>query len=806
VPAYVPSLTERADYYDLSAAAEHGRFLPDVSAEALEEILGVNEEDLYSRARLLGYYYKQKSTSASKLRRIADQRTNHILWFIEHACDCKFAGDLYLAMSKNQFADHYRSIKKAWLRQIRAHKDHVQTTINAAMFTFKEEPSVSIELLNSGMRKHRSNPWVNALLRKLDQPALALSDMIHQVATPDGFDHEKWRLHANKLYLHNMLWHGTSMPPLSAHTLETVVSTYPFDLNARAELVGHYHERWKRNNILGFDADALAQLTRHILWFIEHTPGAEHMTEWRGRLSERKRAPEHHALLAQAWLRAVDSFPKNPAVLATAAAFFFEYGDRRCATALLKRVSKLNSKDKDVAEILKYGVSDSRRKFPKEKVTKEQEDALNHVAVKCASKLSRCPFGKYSFAEWASEIDLCGAHLAGVYHWVPPESIANLEAVLPRDSFDIYNRAKAIGSYDKYYTDADASAHYHQVYLRDKSFKDPDVLVTDKQRAAYLEHMDWFVRHLPESRFVATFRVNILQKRDEESYLRIKDLYLKQANDDSAKLDALINVAVAFYDCEKEVSSDLAKIIARKSPAWAERVRLLLGRKAAQVDVDTALNNHQFKDGKRDARLSAASKAIDLTRRMIDLRRLAPRSIWSHERALERNPNDTLLRGAALEAYAALDQFDVNFGGHTPDVAPDLLRHCLWFIQHIPDYHLYSLGCQLNLRSMPRRQYLGPQAILLEAAERQMNAYPKSLTVCLGLGMYYVLGLESEYVSRLKKMQKLHPKNQSLASQLRHKLSLLERRTPGLYEFRDYVSLSTKKSGKTKPKTKRRGV
>lgn len=143
---------------------------------------------------------------------------------------------------------------------------------------------------------------------------------------------------------------------------------------------------------------------------------------------------------------------------------------------------------------------------------------------------------------------------------------------------------------------------------------------------------------------------------------------------------------------------------------------------------------------------------------------------------MDLNPNDLVLRAELLEAYDSLDQYNVYYSGHTPDVVGPLIRHNLWFIQNIPDQTLYSLGSELAIRA-PRRQRLGPHAILARAVEEQLKCYPKNLKIGLSLAHYYPYGFEKEALKILRKLIKTNPNNRELQQRIKHCESLLDRRS-----------------------------
>ncbi len=707
----------------------------------------VNEADLVTRARLLGFYSRKGQKKIDRQFE-ADARLKHIMWFIENAPDCKFGGDTYFAVDRKAHARQYAQVKAAWSKQIADTPDRRQIAINAALFTFKYEPQHSKELATSVLHAMPENAWAKRLMHKIVPGKTDSGIQVKSPKAPHGFDFGHWQLYTDNLYPSRVISHGSRMPPISAHTLERVLAKYPFDIIARAELIGFYGERWQRANVLQVDPQYLEALIRHYLWCIEYIPGSS-LTWHAVECFDKKKAPDVHRLLLRAWSEKVKDCLDNAAILAEAAHFYSKCGRRRRSEALAERARKLGN----TGFILYHDTADLR---PKVSVT-EQAQALKNISVHTKAPKPVSRFSDYNFAEWASEVDLSGAHLEGVFHWVPSTSIANLDDVLTHASIDIYNRAKIIGSYDNYYSPR----------------QDPDTKeLTAAQKESHLQHKIWFIENIPESRFVGTFR---LYMHEKESYEKLLDAFLNQANKRLHNLDAVINVAAALAYADKKQSLKLAKFLLKEHRKWGQRILILLGQAIPDPDVKAALRDHSFKPAERKITLTRTAKTIDLTRLAMYGSSLPNRTLWSNERALEYNPNDLLLRAELLEGYDARDQFSVSFCGHTPDVAHALLKHNLWFIQNIPDYYLYSTGCELSIQARPDYS-LGDHAILLEAAKRQMRAYPTNLAVGLALHHYYPLGRERAAIAVLQTLKKLYPTNKLLEERLVHLRSLISTR------------------------------
>lgn len=740
----IPTLTERADYYNLEEAARQGLLLPDASALALEEILGVNDQDIVTRARLLGYYAKTRKSKRDS-ERLALNRAKHILWFIKNAPDCKFASDKYFAIDRAKNANLYTEVKSAWEHIISRNSAPTQALVNAAIFLFGEEPDEGERIARSVLTREPQNRWARRLLMMPAgyEPAEKTFDSVAMTAQAD------------EEYLDRLVSLGQSLPPISVETLEEVLNEFPDDLSARAELVGHYHERYQRENLFNCDPEMLEKLVRHLLWFIEHIPGSSFVaTAWVN--IDKKVAPQEHKLLEEVWLAKIESEANNARVIASAAMFFWRNGNNARANSLAKKARKLATGN-EVEEILRFGFYE-RGKAPYDIDFAKNGRLLDSVSkIQRLEKIERC-FGEYTISEWASEVDLSGAHLTGVYWWTPPQSISNLERTLSPDSADLYNRARIIGAYDRYYS-----------YGGYKSEAELSFEMTDARRESHIRHMKWFINKIPECRFIATFYMEPFKKHAPEIYSVIKESILAQVEENPGNKDILINAAAALCRADSKESRKLAKILQKEDPDWGRHLLMMLGEQPAEPDVKRILDQNGFQAGKRNGRLSKVAKELRVSNRAIFGRDLPWRTIWSNERCLESNPNDVVLRAELFDAYSSADQFHVSLQGFTPHVLPHLIEHNLWFIQHLPDVYMSCLGCDFFNH---RGRELGPHAIVLEAAKQQLRAYPKNVAVTLSLIHYFPVGFEKEALVFLRRAAKHHPKNRQLIGQISHRKQL----------------------------------
>lgn len=750
-----PSLSERADYYDLETIAKKGFMLPRASAMGLEEALLVNSEDVVTRARMLGYYSVLRPKDQEDRKRIATLRLNHVLWFIQNAPDCKFAGDTYLSFDKEKNAVEYDKTKRAWFKQAEERSAAIQTTVNAAMFFFKPEPTLSKRLLKGIAKTDPDNAWVRTLLAKLDGRRVGpICNRLPERPASD-FDYAAWQRRADQLFLDYGLRYGEKMQACSIENLEKVLARHPEDMAARAELVGYYGANVFRANVICCDPDMLQKKVRNVLWFIQNIPGSKFAGDWGlSAAIDQKIAKADFDLVKNEWLRQTKISPKNPMVLVNAAKFFCYKGQFNKGKVFAKKARKIGRIDKNISSTLEWIFRKRKLKFPD---PAKLVGKLDEIAVLLTPSPSRPQFGPFTFAEWAKEIDLDGAHLYGIYHWVPGESIANLEKVMSKNSLDIFNRAKMMAFYERCY----AGGQYRN---RSEWVNVPGM--TRRHRELHINHVRWFIENVPQSRVVA------VSKCDEEAEPMILEHMKCALQNNPDDLEILVNLAYHVMAVNKEAAKSLVQIIMRSSPFWGEWMTRLLGEKVTEVDASEALKALDFRSGKKNANVSRIARQVDLLR-LTSGTYLPKRTIWSNELALQYNPNDILLRAELLESYNQLDQFRINFGGSTPDVVKELVRHNVWFIEHTPDEFMYSQACCLG---DDLSDYLGDHKTLLTAAKAQMKAYPKSLRVALAMAHYFPLGQEIDSIKALKEVKRLYPKNKELQSRLKHLNELLKGR------------------------------
>lgn len=417
-----------------------------------------------------------------------------------------------------------------------------------------------------------------------------------------------------------------------------------------------------------------------------------------------------------AWNQVLDSKAcKNPAVLAGAAAFFSHCGYIKRSSDLVKTCKPFAAKRKDVTYILNYAIKQTKTRRRDFIVTEEMQAALDEIACDSGQLPAPATLPPYSFQEWATEPELGSAHLHGCYMWVSKESFANRNAQIGVNNIDIYNRAAIIGC------------------------------AAMENAEARRKHKIWFLENLPENRFISIFGCS-----------DVKAEMLLALNKNHGNKNVLINIISAMrFDASDNGRLQLKALRKFLEPDWQVQLSALLNEDVPDVNADLELTTkYKFVAGKRKPLYEQIASKIKLSNESRYGLHIPIRTIWSMERAIERNPNDLILRAQLIEAYAHYDQWHNYLGGFTPDVVPQLVRHNLWFIENAPSYKIYSLGNDVSLGLGPKRKFLHKQSILIEAARSQMKAYPEDLPLNLALIQYFPLSWEHEALATLKPLKK----------------------------------------------------
>lgn len=739
-----PSLTERANHYDLKGAAEQGLLLADVSAVLMEEALLSNEYDLSNRARLLAYYYYFARGNEEREK----ARIGHILWFIRNIPACAFAGDVYLSVDKAKYKTSYQIVKAAWKRQMSQVDCDVQTKINAAIFLWEFDSAEARKILKTLEKRCPGNEWVRALLGRNRLEVTNAFDTIDSTKLIELLQF------ANE-HLQSQSSMGSTMPPISAETLETVVSRHPEDLCSRASLIGYYVARVERKNILGCDPYASSRLASHLVYLIKTIPACNFLAQFTDyRVFSTKTCPFELQLLRDVWSTTLKVYPDDPHVLASAACFNASIGRMKTADKFEVLARKYSKNKNVIDELMNFGVENARRQRRFKQPSKRKgKRSLDSVAARDVSfSVARKRFEEFSLLEWSREVDLSGANLEGSYNWFHYSSVENLETILESDSLDIYNRARIIGCYGRDYYDDEPVTDTSQLFL-------------------YGGHVKWFIENIPESDYIVLFNLEVLKKNLPAVYELCKTELLKQLDRQPASVMLLVNTILVLSKTEREFANSLIGRLDKLDVAWAARVRYCVFGENEPINATKFLSSVGFRPGVKSVEISKAAKILRFTYYSLFGRRLAARSAWTHEQVLRGNPNDLVLRAEVVGLYEYLDGFSTYLCGQTPTYLAQLISHHLWLIEVIPDVFLYSLSGDLSLSPASensREHVMGAQDVLLEAVRLQMKKYPKIACVHVSLIHYFPYWAAGAAIKALRPISRLYPKHVEIKSRLKH--------------------------------------
>jgi len=152
--------TEALGRGDATKVAREGNKLSEEEVKDLEDRLEANPDDLASRTKLLGYYFRTqfKSSYARKVRQ------KHIMWIIENRPEAEIAGLPYASLNPILDGLAYHKAKKLWLKQVETQEKNTAILGNAANFFIIHDRDISESLLNKAQVLEPDNPeWSERL-------------------------------------------------------------------------------------------------------------------------------------------------------------------------------------------------------------------------------------------------------------------------------------------------------------------------------------------------------------------------------------------------------------------------------------------------------------------------------------------------------------------------------------------------------------------------------------------------------------------------------------------------------------------
>ncbi len=143
-----------------------GQSLSPDEAALLEEKLAADPEDLISRTKLLGYYWKRLSEPDGSA---LDARRRHVLWLVRNMPEAEVLGRPQATISRKADPDGYSEGRKAWMNHLERDPDNVTILGHAARFLHFSERKTRIELLQRARSLDPSNAeWPSRLGREYE--------------------------------------------------------------------------------------------------------------------------------------------------------------------------------------------------------------------------------------------------------------------------------------------------------------------------------------------------------------------------------------------------------------------------------------------------------------------------------------------------------------------------------------------------------------------------------------------------------------------------------------------------------------
>jgi tetratricopeptide (TPR) repeat protein len=139
-----------------------------VQANALEEKLVTNPNNLAVREQLIRYYFN--ASLSSRAVDLEQKREQHILWLIEHQPESELAGSPeadILPMGINGSTDFYQLGKQRWLEQAKKYPNNPRVLMNAAQFLFPVDQNTARDLLEKALTLDPGNPEISSKLAQL---------------------------------------------------------------------------------------------------------------------------------------------------------------------------------------------------------------------------------------------------------------------------------------------------------------------------------------------------------------------------------------------------------------------------------------------------------------------------------------------------------------------------------------------------------------------------------------------------------------------------------------------------------------
>jgi predicted Zn-dependent protease len=150
------SLATSANVYKLTMSG--GKLKPQ-EADKLEQQLAKHPRNIDLRTKLLGYYWRKRSDSASQ-----QAKYKHILWLIKNAPEAEVLAIPYGQLNKVFAPQAYPKAKKLWLEQLKNQPTNLKILNNAAAFFKMFDRNLAEKFLKKAQSQDSENPkWAKKL-------------------------------------------------------------------------------------------------------------------------------------------------------------------------------------------------------------------------------------------------------------------------------------------------------------------------------------------------------------------------------------------------------------------------------------------------------------------------------------------------------------------------------------------------------------------------------------------------------------------------------------------------------------------
>jgi len=143
-----------------SRLAMSGYRLTAEEVESLEKQIEKDPNDITSRTKLLGYYFRKQFQDKSA--RQAKQK--HVLWLILNSPESEVLATPYGELNPFQDKETYSQGKKAWIKQLKTKPDNLKLLENSANFFLMHDRELAVESLQKARSLDMENPkWPQKL-------------------------------------------------------------------------------------------------------------------------------------------------------------------------------------------------------------------------------------------------------------------------------------------------------------------------------------------------------------------------------------------------------------------------------------------------------------------------------------------------------------------------------------------------------------------------------------------------------------------------------------------------------------------